>query len=129
MIVAGLGCRKGVSTEAVLAAIRAAAGAHALPLGRIGRLATGEAKSGEPALAEAALALGVPLEIVGAALIAAQATPTRSGPSLAVAGAGSLAEAAALAAAGEGARLLGPRTLLGPVACALAETGRAETGR
>lgn len=124
MIVAGLGSRKGVGTQAVLAAIRAAAGAHGLPVGRIGMLATGEAKAGEPALAEAALTLGVPLEIVGDRLLKAQATATRSSPSLVRTGAGSMAEAAALAAAGDGARLLAPRTVLGPVTCALAETPR-----
>lgn len=122
MIVAGLGSRKGVARDAVLAAIRAAAGAHGLPLARIGLLATGEAKSGEAAFAEAALALGLPLKILSEGMIAAQGTPTRSPASLAHAGTGSLAEAAALAAAGPGASLLGPRTVLGPVTCALAES-------
>jgi cobalt-precorrin 5A hydrolase len=124
MIVAGLGSRAGVSREEVLAAIRAAVGGHALPLSRIGRLATGDAKSGEVAFAQAALELGVPLEIVAAGRIAAQATPTRSAASLARAGSGSLAEAAALASAGDGSRLLGPRTVFGPVTCALAEAAQ-----
>ncbi len=46
---------------------------------------------------------------------------TRSAASLAATGTGSASEAAALAAAGPGARLLGPRLVLGPVTCALAE--------
>lgn len=124
MIVAGLGSRKGVTTEAVLAAIRAAAGAHALQVSRIGRLATGEAKSGETAFAEAALELGLPLEIVGTATIAKQKTMSHSVTSLKHGGTGSMSEAAALASAGAGARLLGPRTVFGPVTCALAETAR-----
>lgn len=122
MIVAGVGSRKGVSTEAVLAAIRAAAGAHGLPVARIGRLATGEIKSGEAAFAQAALELGVPLEFVSTAKTQSQTTLSRSLASLVRTGAGSLAEAAALASAGEGARLFGPRTVFGPVTCALAES-------
>ncbi len=124
VVVAGLGSRRGVSVEAVLAAIGAAAGAHGRPQAQIALLATGDAKSGEAAFAEAALRLGVPLEIVPAARIAAQAVPGRSAASLAFAGTGSMAEAAALAAAGQGARLLGPRTVFGPVTCALAEAHR-----
>jgi cobalt-precorrin 5A hydrolase len=121
MIVAGLGSRRGVTAEDVMAAIRAAVGTHGLPMARIGLLATGEAKSGETAFAEAALRLGLPLEIVSQANLAAQQTPTRSTASLAASGVGSMAEAAALAAAGDDARLLGPRTALGPVTCAIAE--------
>lgn len=124
MIVAGLGSRRGVPAAAVLAAIRAAAGAHGLPVSRIGRLATGEVKSGESAFAEAALELGLPLEFVATAKIEMQETLSRSLASLVRTGAGSLAEAAALVSAGAGARLLGPRTVFGPVTCALAETGR-----
>jgi cobalt-precorrin 5A hydrolase len=129
MIVAGLGSRRGVSVDAVLSAIRAAAGTHGLPVGRIGLLATGEAKSGETAFAEAALHLGLPLEIVSEVSLAAQHTPTRSTASLEAAGVGSMAEAAALAAAGDGAKLLGPRSVLGPVTCAIAQARGSEGNR
>ncbi|XIK08888.1 cobalamin biosynthesis protein [Mesorhizobium sp. AaZ16] len=56
---------------------------------------------------------------------AAANTLTHSARSQAVAGTPSVAEAAALAAAGEGARLLGPRIVVGPVTCALATSGDA----
>ncbi|MBA3448684.1 MAG: cobalamin biosynthesis protein, partial [Pseudaminobacter sp.] len=45
--------------------------------------------------------------------------------SLALAGTPSVSETAALAAAGQGARLLGPRLVLGSVTCALATNGDA----
>ncbi|NGO50535.1 cobalamin biosynthesis protein [Mesorhizobium camelthorni] len=52
-------------------------------------------------------------------------TLTHSARSQAVAGSPSVSEAAALAAAGEGARLLGPRIVVGQVTCALATSGDA----
>lgn len=127
MIVAGLGSRAGVRAEDILAAVRTAAAHHGVPVERIGRLATGERKAGEPAFAEAALKLGIPLEIVGEAALAGAAgrTLTRWGPSRAATGLPSLSEAAALAAAGGGAALLGPRIALGSVTCALARSGGA----
>lgn len=58
--------------------------------------------------------------------IRSQTTLTQSLASLAARGTGSLAEAAALAAAGPGARLLGPRVISddGCATCALAEGPR-----
>jgi cobalt-precorrin 5A hydrolase len=56
---------------------------------------------------------------------AAANTLTHSARSQAVAGIPSVSEAAALAAVGEGARLLGPRIVVGPVTCALATSGDA----
>jgi hypothetical protein len=52
-------------------------------------------------------------------------TLTHSELSQALAGVPSVSEAAALGAAGDGARLLGPRTVAGPVTCALAISGDA----
>lgn len=128
MIVAGLGSRKDVSVDEVLAAIRTAAHRHNIPIGKIGRLATGQRKAGEPAFAGAALQLGLALEILGDKALAdvGERTLTRSGTSLAVTGLPSLSEASALAAAGPGAELLGPRISLGPVTCALARSGGGE---
>ncbi len=122
MIVAGLGSRNGVAADAVLDALRAAAEEYGVRLDRIGLLATGETKAAEPAFGEAAVHLGIPLEIVGTALLRQQSVETESAASRAATGTGSLAEAAALAAAGAGARLLGPRAVHGPVTCALAES-------
>ncbi len=114
MTVAGLGCRRGVSVAAVLAAVEAARGGR-----RLDALATVQAKCGEPALAEAARRLGLPL-LVGAVADGDPRLISRSAVSRAATGSGSASEAAALAAAGPAARLVGPRLALGPVTCAIA---------
>ena len=114
MTVAGLGCRRGVSVAAVLAAVEAARGGR-----RLDALATVQAKRGEPALAEAARRLGLPL-LVGAVADGDPRLISRSAASRAATGSGSASEAAALAAAGPAARLVGPRLALGPVTCAIA---------
>lgn len=127
MTVAGIGCRKGVSCAEVLAAIDAALGRYGLSRDALDAVATLSRRQTEPGLVEAAGALGLPLvaacpeerEDVQARLL------THSEASLAATGFGSAAEAAALAAAGAGARLLGPRLATGPVTCAIAtERGR-----
>jgi cobalt-precorrin 5A hydrolase len=124
MIVAGLGSRRGVSADEIVEAVRAAAARCRLEPAAVGRLATGQKKASEPAFAEAALRLGIPLEILGdAALAATQGrTLTHSGHSVAETGLPSLSETAALAAAGGASRLLGPRIVTGRVTCALAST-------
>lgn len=120
-LVAGIGCRKGVSVEQVIAAVDKALMERQLGRGALHGLATVPKKADEPALAEAARSLRVPLIVAGdAGLEAARARlETRSEASLAATGFGSAAEAAAIAATA--GRLLGPRTVLGPVACAIAE--------
>jgi cobalt-precorrin 5A hydrolase len=112
--VAGIGCRRGVSVAAVLAAVEAARGGR-----RLDALATVPAKRGEPALAEAARTLGLPL-VVGAVADGDPRLLSRSAASRAATGSGAASEAAALAAAGPEARLVGPRLALGPVTCAIA---------
>jgi cobalt-precorrin 5A hydrolase len=114
MTVAGLGCRRGVSVEDVLAAVTAARGGR-----RLDALATVPTKAGEPALAAAARALELPL-LVGAVPDGDPRLISRSAASEAATGIGSASEAAALAAAGPAARLLGPRLALGAVTCAIA---------
>ncbi|WP_274424612.1 cobalamin biosynthesis protein [Chelativorans sp. YIM 93263] len=90
---------------------------------RLEALATSEAKALEPAIIEAAKALGLPLIAVAQADLqrASDRCLTRSEASLAATGIASLSEAAALAAAGERSRLLGPRIAEGNVTCAIAQ--------
>lgn len=125
MMVAGLGCRRGAPAEDVLAAIQAAlAEAGRGPAG-LARLATSTARAAEPGLRHAAAALGLELIALPEAALrdAAPRCLTRSARALAATGLPSLAEAAALAGAGEGSVLLGPRVAAGRAAtCALAET-------
>ena len=125
MIVAGIGSRKGVAEAQVLAAIDAALSAHGLTRGRLDRLATASLKRDEVALHAAGAALDLELTVVdGEALERASGrTMTRSELSAVKAGTPSVAEASALAAAGEDSQLLGPRVVVGPVTCAIAVSG------
>ncbi|MGI6850767.1 cobalamin biosynthesis protein [Mesorhizobium sp. 1B3] len=122
MIVAGIGCRKDVGTEAVLAAIEEALSHHRLTVAELDAIATAPLKRDEPALHAAAFQLGLNLIVVAEeALRDAEAdTLTSSQSSLDHAGSRSISEAAALAAAGPGSRLLGPRFAAGSVTCAIA---------
>ncbi|MES4907374.1 MULTISPECIES: cobalamin biosynthesis protein [unclassified Streptomyces] len=72
-------------------------------------LATVEGKVDEPGLAAAAARLGVPLRGLGAAALASVAVPSPSGAVLGAVGTASVAEAAALLAAGPGGELLAPK--------------------
>lgn len=103
MKVAGFGFRAAATAESLRAALRAAEG------GGVGALATLAEKISAPALLTLAEELGVPVIPVTAAALAGVETLTQSPRLHARLGTGSLAEAAALCAAGQGARLLGPR--------------------
>jgi cobalt-precorrin 5A hydrolase len=127
MIVAGIGCRRGAAAAEIEAAIHAALGRAGLAAGALAIIATSAAKGGEPGIAAAASALGVPLVLVPAPDLEAAGgrVETRSARVLALTGVPSLAEAAALAAGGPAARLLARRIAVGPATCALAESGGA----
>ncbi len=123
MIVAGIGCRKGVSVDDVLAAVDGALARYARLRKDLRCLAAPALKQSEPVLTPAATALGIPLQFVDDHDLRA-ASPrllTHSVASLAVTGVESASEAAALGAAGPESRLLGPRIVVGAVTCALAE--------
>lgn len=125
MIVAGFGFRAAASGASLRDALARAAGGHrhcparlAAPADKAAALAT---------------ALGAPVTAVSPEALAAAETLTRSPRVTALRGTGSVAEAAALAAAGPGARLLGPRVVSADrlATCALAEgpgTAAADTG-
>jgi cobalt-precorrin 5A hydrolase len=122
VIVAGIGCRKGVDAAAVEAAINAALERAGRPLAKIGLIATSLAKREEKGIAEAAKAKGLRLVFVPQAdlEVASAKGATLSARVLALAGVPSVAEAAALAACGPKAKLILPRIVVGPVTCALA---------
>ncbi|TIO77995.1 MAG: cobalamin biosynthesis protein [Mesorhizobium sp.] len=127
MMVAGIGSRKGVTARDVRAAIETALEVHGLAMTALSALATGEIKREEEAIFVAGSDLALPVIVVSDdALQAASAgTLSHSDLSQAHAGTPSVSEASALAAAGKGAKLLGPRTVLGPVTCAIALGGGA----
>jgi cobalt-precorrin 5A hydrolase len=117
-MVAGIGCRSGVSAEQVESALAAALG----PGRSLSVIATPTAKGHEPGIIAAAAARGVPLLLISQADLeaASEATLTHSDRSMTAMNVHSVAEAAALAGAGPRSRLLGPRIAVGPVTCALA---------
>lgn len=127
MMVAGIGSRKGVSVEEVLAAIETALEAHGLAISALSALATAPLKKDEAAISAAGRALNLPVVIADDRVLQLASPGTRSRCDLSQSRAGtpSVSEASALAVAGAGARLLGPRTVLGPVTCAIAISGDA----
>jgi cobalt-precorrin 5A hydrolase len=127
MIVAGIGCKAGASAQDIDAAIGAALSQAGLERGALGLIATSQAKASEAGIAAAATERGLKIAIVAQADLetAGSQTVTRSERVLAIAGVPSVSEAAALAAAGPGARLLAPRVAVGPATCALAISGDA----
>jgi cobalt-precorrin 5A hydrolase len=130
MIVAGIGCRRGASAADIEAVIAAALDRAGQPATALGAIATSAAKGDEAGIAAAAAARGVPLRLVGERDLAAAGAHavTRSARVLALTGVPSVAEAAALAAAGSPnatATLVLARIALGPATCALAEAGGA----
>ncbi|MEQ8295378.1 MAG: cobalamin biosynthesis protein [Nitratireductor sp.] len=125
MIVAGLGCRRGVTAEDILAGLTAGMAEAGLSGKLPDMLATGTMKRDERAIGEAGARIERTVVLVdGPALAAVEpALVTRSAASRKASGSSSLAEAAALAAAGPGAKLLAPRTIFGAVTCAVAQAG------
>ncbi|MFF4605661.1 cobalamin biosynthesis protein [Streptomyces sp. NPDC001339] len=122
----GVGARPGVTESEVLDLITAALTAAGCATRPIAALATVTAKAGEPGLAGAARRLGVPLRAFPAAALAAVRVPRPSAAAADAVGTPSVAEAAALLAAGPGAELVaGKRTSARPgrparATCALA---------
>ncbi|GLS38421.1 cobalamin biosynthesis protein CbiG [Mesorhizobium tianshanense] len=127
MMVAGIGSRKGVSQQEVLAAIESALETHGLAMTALSALATASLKQDEPAIFSAGRELALPVIVVEDAALKAAASRAISHSDLSQerAGTPSVSEASALAAAGQAAKLLGPRTVLGPVTCAIAISGDA----
>ncbi|MCW2243899.1 cobalamin biosynthesis protein [Azospirillum canadense] len=119
MIAAGVGCRSGCPGAEIAGLVRAVvaeAGVNA------DVLAAPMRKRNEAGLRDAADLLVLPLAFVDDADLAAvqDRTQTRSARVEAAVGVASVAEAAALAAAGPGARLLLPRRSTPRATCALA---------
>nr|WP_206069716.1 cobalamin biosynthesis protein [Novosphingobium olei] len=104
-MVAGFGFRSGATLESLRAALALAQ--QGLP--PVTHLATAQTKA--TTLAPLARVLGLPLAEVAADALAATPTHTHSAASRETHHTGSVAEAAALAAAGPDARLLRPRQI------------------
>jgi cobalt-precorrin 5A hydrolase len=106
MRVAGLGFRKGATIESLRDALVAAGGARGLDA-----LATATDKAEAAVIVALARELGLTIKPVPVELLARVETATHSARVEIMFGAGSLAEAVALAAAGPRARLVSLRTI------------------
>lgn len=106
MKVAGLGFRKDVTLASLREALLAAGG----PAG-LDAVATVGDKADTESLKQLARECGVPIKAVPADMLTGIATPTQSHLVLEKFGTGSVAEAAALAAAGPRARLIATRVV------------------
>jgi cobalt-precorrin 5A hydrolase len=122
MIVAGIGCRKGTTAQEIDAAIDAALAEAGQSREALSYLATSDGKGAEPGIIEAASGRGLQLVLVKPAELEAAGPRTQSSSPRVkeLFGVPSVAEAAALAAAGPAASLLVPRLVLGPATCAIA---------
>ncbi|MFE3326243.1 cobalamin biosynthesis protein [Streptomyces sp. NPDC059176] len=124
-LVIGVGARRGVTAEEVLALVRATlreAGAAGRGRGTVVALATVEAKAAEPGIVGAADELGVPLWAYPAHQLARVAVPHPSATVREAVGTPSVAEAAALAGGGEllmTKRTSGTRERPGRATCAI----------
>lgn len=125
MIVAGIGCRRGCGGEEIVALVRDALARAAQPASALRALATASFKSDEIGIWEAASALGLPLLVMDdpALRSAEPRCATHSAVARRTTGHSAVAEACALAAAGEGSTLLLPRLASDRATCALAEEG------
>jgi len=124
MIAAGIGCRRGAPASDIEAAIRAALTHAQIGADALDVVATIEGKSAEVGILVAAEKFGVSVVVVPELELAAASdrVQTHSERVAAFAGVGSVAEAAALAAAGHASKLIVPRLIVGAATCALAAT-------
>lgn len=122
MLVAGIGFRHGAMPGEIVALIYRALAESGHEPDRLGAIATAEDRANKPSIVEAAAVFGLaPVGLSPAEMIAVDGrVPTRSGRIEASRGVGSVAEAAALAAAGRGGTLILPRIASPAVTCALA---------
>ncbi len=127
MIVAGVGLRRSAAADEIVLLVEQALRQASLRPDELSRLATIEPLAALPAFMEAAHRLSVIATPVGEPALAAAASGvrTQSSRSLAAHGVGSVAEAAALGAAGPGSTLILERIASPSATCALA---RLETG-
>ena len=117
--IAGFGFRKETGLNSLLDALMMAGGTTDLTA-----LATVVTKADAPCMTALAERLGLPIHAVPADDLPKAAVDTVSQKSIDMYGTGSVSEAAALLAAGEGAKLITPRTLSADkrATCAIAET-------
>ena len=122
MIVAGIGCRRGTTAQEIDAAIEAAFAEAGRSSEALSAIATSDGKGSEVGIIEAAAGRGVGFVLVKPAELEAAGPRTQSSSPRVkeLFGVPSVAEAAALSAAGPEAKLVVPRMVVGPATCAIA---------
>jgi cobalt-precorrin 5A hydrolase len=122
MIVAGIGCRRGTSPEEIEDVIDGALTAFGMAGNRPDLIATEAGKAEEPGVVDAArrMAVGLVACTTDEMRAVAHRTLTASARVASIKGVPSVAETAALVAAGRDARLLGPRIATRGATCAIA---------
>lgn len=123
MIAIGIGCKSGTQAEAIVALIEEAL--QKVATDTIAGLFTIATKANEAGLHEAAARLSIPLLFLPEAAVKNVAchAETRSERVVALFGVPSVAETAALAGAGDGAKLVLARISRDGVTCAIAQSG------
>jgi len=127
MIAAGIGCRQNIDAGDILDVIHQASEVAGIEAAAIAYLSIPDFKQGEEGVHRAASELAIPVIIIPRATIERlqDEVLTRSDKVLAAIGLANVAEAAALAGAGDGATLLGPRAATPFATCALASRSNA----
>jgi len=122
MIVAGIGCGRGVRSEDIVSLVRAMLAAFGIARENLDAIATEASKADECGIANAARSLSVRLVRCSLADLegVARKVVTRSARVQALKGVPSIAEASALVVAGDNARLLSARVAANKVTCAIA---------
>ncbi|WP_169789926.1 cobalamin biosynthesis protein [Actinoplanes subtropicus] len=119
-LVVGLGARPHTAGDAIEAAIRAALTGAGLEPGDVAALATLDRRAAEEGVRAVAAGHGWRLIAFTAAELAAQPVPNRSETVAAAVGTPSVAEAAAIVAAGAGASLIVPKRVFPGITVAVA---------
>ncbi|MEV8342171.1 precorrin-3B C(17)-methyltransferase [Streptomyces niveus] len=114
-LVVGVGASRGVGVDEVYGLVVDVLRDAGLSALSVGELATVDAKADEPGIVGAAAELGVPVRTYPADVLASVDVPNPSDAPLAAVGTPSVAEAAALAAAGRGGELLVPKRKSSPL--------------
>jgi cobalt-precorrin 5A hydrolase len=122
MIVAGLGFRRGTSTEELERVVRLALGSFEVPADCLQAIATEADKATEPSLPELGRRMSAAIVACSLRELAGMAgrIPSPSRRVTEAKGVPSIAEAAALVAAGRNGRLLGKRIATPRATCAIA---------
>jgi cobalt-precorrin 5A hydrolase len=122
MIVAGIGCGSGTSSEDIVSLIFTALSNFGIARENLTAIATESSKAEERGIANAAQSLSIPVLRCPVAELGrvADRVLTRSLRVQEIKGVPSIAEASALVAAGPNARLLGARVAANKVTCAIA---------